>query len=686
AFAVLKGKDMVVTLANDSVKEMWGKGKEVEGKPLLEVLPEIKDQTFPALLNEVYTTGIPYTSHESLSRLQRNGKMEDVYFDFVYQPYHEADETISGVVIIATEVTPQAILNQKIKESETHFRQLADLMPAKISNVNPEGDVIYFNKQWLDFSGYDFEELKDFGYHKMLHPDEFDEFQTRFQKASETRSVLEMEMRFLNKKGNYKWHLNLAAPVTDENGNIKMWVGVTTEIQQQKEQEEKLETAVKNRTHELVNANEELVQKNQEIALSKYNKRFLSEFSDKFSAYKGHNEFFSSLVQFIADTTSMNYVFVGKLMPDENDQLTIQTIALNAFGKPADNINYSLPDGPCEQVIKGTPYSYPTRCRQTFPKNKMIEEFKVEGYMAYPLNDEQGNAVGLIAVMHEKEIKDAETVSSVLKIVAKRAEIELDRIKNEEQLVIHNTALAEKNEELKKMNLELQAFTYVSSHDLQEPLRKIQNFISHLLETEKQTLSEKGNDYFQRIQESAKRMRTLIQDLLAFSHINKTDRIFENTKLDNIIEQVKVDLTENIKEKNATIEVGETVEVKIIPFLFHQLFYNLISNSIKFSIPGKPVHIIIKSKVEKGLHLNHDKLSSQKRYCHISYTDNGIGFDPQYKDRIFELFQRLHNKEEYPGTGVGLAIVKKIIDNHNGIITAKSEINKGATFDIYIPV
>ena len=111
----------------------------------------------------------------------------------------------------------------------------------------------------------------------------------------------------------------------------------------------------------------------------------------------------------------MNYVFVGKLKTDENDQLIIQTISLNAFGKQAENINYSLSDGPCEQVIKGTLYSYPTRCRQTYPKNKIIEEFKVEGYMAYPLNDEKGNAVGLITVMHEKEIADEETVSSVLK-------------------------------------------------------------------------------------------------------------------------------------------------------------------------------------------------------------------------------------------------------------------------------
>ncbi|MBC7607484.1 MAG: PAS domain-containing protein, partial [Burkholderiales bacterium] len=142
AFAILKGKDMVVTLANDSVKEMWGKGKDLEGKPLIEVLPELKNQQFPELLNEVYTSGIPYSSYESLVVLQRNGKTEDTYFNFTYQPYREADETISGVVIIATEVTPQAILNKKIKASEEKFKMLVQQAPVAICVLRGEDYVI----------------------------------------------------------------------------------------------------------------------------------------------------------------------------------------------------------------------------------------------------------------------------------------------------------------------------------------------------------------------------------------------------------------------------------------------------------------------------------------------------------------------------------------------------------------
>ena len=142
AFAVLNGKDMIVSLANDSIKEMWGKGKDVEGKSLIEVLPELKNQQFPDLLNKVYTTGIPYSSYESLVVLQRNGKMEDAYFNFTYQPYREADETISGVVIIATEITPQAILNKKIKASEEKFKLLVLQAPVAICVLRGENYII----------------------------------------------------------------------------------------------------------------------------------------------------------------------------------------------------------------------------------------------------------------------------------------------------------------------------------------------------------------------------------------------------------------------------------------------------------------------------------------------------------------------------------------------------------------
>jgi len=245
--------------------------------------------------------------------------------------------------------------------------------------------------------------------------------------------------------------------------------------------------------------------------------------------------------------------------------------------------------------------------------------------------------------------------------------------------------LKQKNAELEKINKELQAFTYVTSHDLQGPLRKIQLYISRIIEKEKTNLSENGQGYLNRIQNSAEGMQTLIQDLLAYSRTSMPELKFENIDFNQIMEEVKDDLKEELSEKHANLEVSELHMINIIPFQFRQLMHNLIGNAIKFSKPFQSPHIIIKSEIASGKELNNDKLSPHKNYCHISVSDNGIGFEPQYNKKIFDIFYRLHEESEFKGTGVGLAIVKKIIDNHSGIITANSNLNDGTIFDIYIP-
>jgi light-regulated signal transduction histidine kinase (bacteriophytochrome) len=288
----------------------------------------------------------------------------------------------------------------------------------------------------------------------------------------------------------------------------------------------------------------------------------------------------------------------------------------------------------------------------------------------------------------EKEKRAAELIIANKELVFQNEEKE----KRAAELIIANKELAFQNEEKEKRaaelisaNKELLAFTYVSSHDLQEPLRKIQTFVTIILDKENKNLSDNGKYNFQRIQSAAGRMQQLIEDLLAFSLISTTEHKFERTDLNLIIEEVKADLKDTILEKNAIIEAAELCPENTILFQFRQLMYNLIGNALKFSRPDIPPYIIIKSRIVKGNKLNNEKLSPEKNYCHITVKDNGIGFEPHFSHRIFEVFQKLHSKEEYAGTGIGLAIVKKIVENHNGIITATGKLNNGATFDIYIP-
>lgn len=294
---------------------------------------------------------------------------------------------------------------------------------------------------------------------------------------------------------------------------------------------------------------------------------------------------------------------------------------------------------------------------------------------------------------NEKEKRAAELIIANTELAFQNEEKE----KRAAELIIANKELAFQNEEKEKRaaelviaNKELLAFTYISSHDLQEPLRKIQTFVSIILADE--VLTEKGKYNFQRMQLAAGRMQQLIDDLLAFSRITTTELKFEKTDLNLIVEEVKVELRETMQEKHATIEVTGHCIIDIIPFQFRQLMYNLISNALKFSLPDKPSRIKITSGIVKGSKLIEDnptlsssRFSAEKSYCHITVADNGIGFEPHFSERIFGVFQKLHGKEAYAGTGIGLAIVKKIIENHNGIIIATSELNKGASFDIYFP-
>ncbi len=287
----------------------------------------------------------------------------------------------------------------------------------------------------------------------------------------------------------------------------------------------------------------------------------------------------------------------------------------------------------------------------------------------------------------EKEKLDKELLKKEIRN-RKAEKIKLERaVKNRTlELKTANESLADRNKELLSLNKELEAFTYISSHDLQAPLRKLQIFEGLILDNENQNLSDKEINYFQLMQKETESMRQLIQDLLVFSSISAGDRKFENTNLHKIIEAVKKDLNDEIVKKQAVVEVKEICDVHIVRFQFHQLMQNLISNSLKYSYPKRPPHITISSRNIAYEKLNIKELPPQKEYCQITISDNGIGFEQKFNTKIFEVLQKLHGKEEYPGTGIGLAIVKKVVENHNGIIIAKGKLSKGATFKIYIPV
>lgn len=246
--------------------------------------------------------------------------------------------------------------------------------------------------------------------------------------------------------------------------------------------------------------------------------------------------------------------------------------------------------------------------------------------------------------------------------------------------------LKAKNEELKRSNEELESFNRVASHDLQEPLRKIQMFISRISEGELDALSEKSKMYFNKIDSAAHRMQTLIKYLLAYARLNNEKKDFTQVSLNETIVKVLDDLEERIEASEVKITVDQLPVVHAIPFQMEQLFNNLISNAIKYGSLNDDAKILIDCKKLSKNNIPEEFNKKRKYYYRISVMDNGIGFEQENAKKIFGLFERLHQKDEYSGTGIGLAICKKIVLNHKGHIMAESEKGKGTTFCVFLPV
>lgn len=237
--------------------------------------------------------------------------------------------------------------------------------------------------------------------------------------------------------------------------------------------------------------------------------------------------------------------------------------------------------------------------------------------------------------------------------------------------------------ELERSNRELQEFTYVASHDLQEPLRKIQTFADRLQEKYKPILDERGNDYLQRMQESANHMSRLIYDLLAFSRLTTAAGPFEEIDLTVIVEVVLDELADTITQANAQINVGFLPTIEAEPTQMRQLFHNLIGNALKFRRKEVPLQVDIWAELlEEQLHAD----VKHRHLCRIFVRDNGLGFDEKYNHRIFDLFERLHGRDQFDGLGMGLAISRKIAERHLGHIQAQGQPNQGSLFTITLPL
>ncbi|MCW3093101.1 MAG: hybrid sensor histidine kinase/response regulator [Ferruginibacter sp.] len=323
----------------------------------------------------------------------------------------------------------------------------------------------------------------------------------------------------------------------------------------------------------------------------------------------------------------------------------------------------------------------------TYGEENIFKGFRTGAvdYIYKPINPELLRVK--VAVFIDLYKKNYQLVLQEKKLIAinKSLQNEInDRKASEEKIIELNKQLLNNIDGLEKANKELDRFAFMASHDLQEPLRKIRTFSDRLFIKYKDQLDSDGIMNINRIQSAATRMQELIKDILTFSKLSVQNESFVKADLKLLVQEVLEDLQLTVLEKKACIELGALPTLFVNPGLIKPLFFNLISNALKYSRKDQPLVIkIYPEYVHNDQSFQH---SAAMNFCRIYVKDNGIGFDQQYAEQIFEMFQRLHTQTEYEGTGIGLALCKQIVEKHKGFISALSKVNEGTTFIVSLPL
>jgi PAS domain S-box-containing protein len=652
AIGLFVGRDLLVELPNRTFIDIVGKGPDIEGRPLREVMPELEDQPFLQILDDVYTTGNPYKSFGTQVDIVRDGVMTHNYYDITYSPIYDPDGKVYAILDMAADVTERVDMDGQIKQSQLQLLSLFEQSPVGIAMIHKDNLVFTMANPFFgalvgrkpeDVTGKPLmealPEMKGQGLDKLL------------------LEVIGTGVPFLAREqavdisygdGLKTIYVNLACqPQRDLTGEIIGVLVVITDLTDQVLSRIKIEKA------------EVFLRGAIELAeLGTYSfdmKTGMVDCSDRIKHWFGL---------------------------DKEENITIEKVyeSISAADLPA-------VAAAVEHAIRpGTDGLYEMEYMMDEQKTGSARILHAQGRVLY---DDQRNPVSMIGTA--RDITGERKVNLALELQVQERTQELAAMNEElaavnEEYIATNEELSDSNNLLLQSNLNLQQFAYVASHDLQEPLRKIQSF-SNLLTTRYGEQLGDGIDYLRRMQSAARRMTALIEDLLAFSRITTIKERTETVSLSRVIQDVLTDLELTITESSAQIQVGNLPDVQGDRTQLNQLFLNLISNALKFRKPDQNPALAISSEIVSGhgLPASLSGVRPAESFYKIDVSDNGIGFDQQYAERIFQLFQRLHGRSEYAGTGIGLAICERVASNHGGGITATSQAGHGATFSVFLP-
>ncbi|MBS7229394.1 PAS domain-containing protein [Flavobacterium psychroterrae] len=638
------GPDMRIEIANKIIMDHWGRGPEVLGKNMIDVFPEAVNQPFPDILKEVYRTGKQYDQKGARTDIMINGKLRTFYFDFTYKPLLDDNGNVYAILDVVIDVTAQIKAKRLLEENQEFIRKIFYNSPvANLVLVGKDMILREANEKMFEIFG---REASILGkpivetIPELKNTDLFKKYSTVLE-TGEIYEVFAQRIELIKNEVSYFGYYNYTyKPLLDDHnkpyGVICIVMEVTDQVyamQKQQEAEAGLRDAV-----ELAQLGTWSI----DVATNGLT------YSDRLIEWFGY------------DPANKDYNGVIPIL-DDKDQARVANAVAWALNPESGGVYNEI---------------YTVIHPVTGDKRILHAQGKT-------VFDVAGNPIRMDGTAQDV------TVQQELKIALEQQV----RIRTQElaaasdELVHTNKNLQDSNLRLLQSNEELAQFAYIASHDLQEPLRKIITF-SNMLETsliESETAN--AHKYIGRIMHSSMRMRSLISDILEYSKLAKNDEQLQEVNLNEILKHIVSDYDLLIEQKNAKIHCEVLPFIKANPVQMTQLFRNLIGNALKFTKKGRDpiIHLSAKEADFDDLQKIHAG-NKNIEYCKIQLKDNGIGFEPEYFERIFNIFQRLHSKSDYEGTGIGLAMCKKIAQSHGGDIFAESTSGEGAVFTIIIPV
>jgi PAS domain S-box-containing protein len=620
------GKDLIC-FYNDAFRPSLG----IEGKhpwSLGKKGEEMWAEIWPVIkpwLDEVLSGGESIWMENQLVPFYRNGHIEDIYWTFCYNAVYDETNQPTGVFVTCTETTEIVLSENKLRESEKNFRNMVMQAPVGICIVRrPDNQIETVNDLFLELVGRTREETEHQLYWNLLK-----------EAASYYGPILQKVFDTGISFSGTEHKVLLMRNGQQENVYVNF---VYEPIKDEKGAIERVMIVAIDVTRQVLSRLEiEKAQLKERLAIdaSQLGVFEVDLITDEVDVSPRLNEIFG------LENSPARKSYVDIIHPDDMQKRKDAYKAAYQTGKLEYEGRIIRPDG-------------------------AVRWMRTLGTILFDEEQIPQKLVGVTQDITEQ----------------KQFEGELNKKVSERTL-----ALQEKNAELESSNQKLEEFAHAASHDLKEPLRKISFFTGRLKSQLQQRLQEEETQTFSRIEASVKRMVSLVDDLLQYSHLNQMPLEKETVDLNKKLQLVLEDIEIDIKEKQAVIEIEHLPTIKGYRRQLQQLFQNLISNSLKYAKPGIAPHVIIRSEqVHADDYPSIFSEGFNGDYYLIEVSDNGIGFEPSHNEDIFKLFYRLHQKETLSGTGIGLAIAKKVMQNHHGKIVAASKPGEGATFRLFFPV